>query len=98
MDKVRDHLRGFSRTIPSFLMAYGDENTTLENFDTIIPDEVFWEVTSISLEEFRKLRDGFDYTDENGEKNHYNGFFDPIVFNDSIKEFLCIKKALSDTR
>ena len=33
-DKVRDHLRGFSRTIPSFLMAYGDENTTLDNFDT----------------------------------------------------------------
>lgn len=30
---IRDHLRGFSRTIPSFLMAYGDENTKLENFD-----------------------------------------------------------------
>ncbi len=40
-DGVRNHLRGFSRTIPSFLMAYGNENTTLENFDTIIPDEVF---------------------------------------------------------
>lgn len=26
---VRDHLRGFSRTIPSFLMAYGGEDTTL---------------------------------------------------------------------
>lgn len=96
MDNVRDHLRGFSRTIPSFLMAYGDENTTLENFDTIIPDEVFKEVTSISLEEFRKLRDGFDYIDENGEKNHYNGFFDPIVFNDSIKEFLKKKQELSN--
>ena len=96
MDNVRDHLRGFSRTIPSFLMAYGDDNTTLENFDTIIPDEVFKEVTSISLEEFRKLRDGFDYTDENGEKNHYNGFFDPIVFNDSIKEFLKKKQELSN--
>lgn len=39
MDNVRDHLRGFSRTIPSFLMAYGDENTTLGNFDQIIPDK-----------------------------------------------------------
>lgn len=26
---IRDHLRGFSRTIPAFLMAYGDEKTTL---------------------------------------------------------------------
>ena len=32
-DTVRDYLRGFSRTIPSFLMAYGDENVTLANFD-----------------------------------------------------------------
>ncbi len=30
-DTVRDHLRGFSRTIPSFLMAYGDETVTLAN-------------------------------------------------------------------
>lgn len=96
IDHVRDHLRGFLRTIPSFLMAYGDENTTLENFDTIIPNEVFKEVTSISLEEFKKLRDGFDYVDENGKKNHYNGFFDPIVFNDSIKEFLKKKQELSN--
>ena len=96
MDNIRDHLRGFSRTIPSFIMAYGDENTTLENFNTIIPDNVFKEVTSISLEEFRRLRDGFDYTDENGEQNHYNGFFDSVVFNDSIKEFLSLKKKLSN--
>ena len=88
MDNVRDHLRGFSRTIPSFLMAYGDGNTTLENFDEIIPDEVFKEVTSISLDDFRNIRDGFDYVDENGENKHYNGFFDSVVFNDSIKEFL----------
>ena len=39
-------------------MAYGDENTTLETFAQIIPDIVFWEVTSISLEQFRLLRDG----------------------------------------
>ena len=96
MENVRDHLRGFSRTIPSFLMAYGDENTTLENFDKIIPDEVFKEVTSISLDDFRKLRDGFDYIDENGENKHYNGFFDSVVFNDSIKEFLKKKLELAN--
>ncbi len=96
MENVRDHLRGFSRTIPSFLMAYGDENTTLENFDKIIPDEVFKEVTSISLDDFRKLRDGFDYVDKNGGNKHYNGFFDSVVFNDSIKEFLKKKQELAN--
>lgn len=86
---VRDHLRGFSRTIPAFLMAYGDENTTLANFDTLVPSEVFWEVTKnsqsgkgVSLEDFRLLRDGGDYyeKDENGNeirdeahRNHFNG-------------------------
>ena len=40
-DRLKDHLRGFSRTIPSFLMAYGDETVTLETFDQVIPDEVF---------------------------------------------------------
>lgn len=96
MDNVRDHLRGFSRTIPSFLMAYGNENTTLENFDAIIPDDVFKEVTSISIDEFKKLRDGFDYLDEDGRTKHYNGFFDSVVFNDSIKEFLKKKEELSN--
>ncbi len=96
MDNVRDHLRGFSRTIPSFLMAYGDENTTLENFDQIIPNKVFKEVTSISLDDFRKLRNGFDYVDENGGNNHYNGSFDSVVFNDSIEEFLKKKQDLAN--
>lgn len=96
LDNVKAHLRGFSRTIPSFLMAYGDDNTTLENFDTIIPDEVFREVTSISLDEFRRLRDGFDYTDEHGDNQHYNGFFDSVVMNDSIKEFLNKKRKLAN--
>lgn len=95
IDNVKDHLRGFSRTIPSFLMAYGDENTTLENFDQIIPDNVFKEVTSISLDEFRKLRDG-SHDDKNGNNQTYNGFFDSIVFNDSIKEFLKKKQDLSN--
>ena len=96
IDNVKAHLRGFSRTIPSFIMGYGDENTTIENFDKIIPNEVFKEVTSISLEEFKKLRDGFDYIDENGNNQHYSGFFDIVVFNDSIKEFLALKDKLSN--
>lgn len=60
-DMVRDHLRGFSRTIPSFLMAYGDDTVTLANLDQIIPDNVFLEVTSITLEQFCFLSDGGTY-------------------------------------
>lgn len=95
---IRDHLRGFSRTIPSFLMAYGNEKVTLENFDTVIPDDVFQEVTSISLEQFRFLRDGGDYPDpETGEKKHFEGhLFEPVVFNDSVGEFLAQKKRLAN--
>ena len=86
---VRDHLRGFSRTIPAFLMAYGDENTTLSNFDSLVPADVFWEVTvnpqngvGVSLDQFRMLRDGGDYyqKDEQGNeirddahKKHFEG-------------------------
>ena len=97
-ESVRAHLRGFSRTIPSFLMAYGDENTTLENFDQIIPDDVFQDVTSITLDQFRFLRDGGDYTDsETGETKHFDGhLFDPVVFNDSVKEFLNLKAKLAN--
>lgn len=97
-DSVKDHLRGFSRTIPSFLMAYGTEETTLENFDTIIPDEVFEEVTSISLAQFRFLRDGGTYTSEQtGEEERFEGgMFDAAVFNDSVREFLNLKRKLAD--
>lgn len=97
-DNVRDHLRGFTRTIPSFLMAYGSEDTTLEMFDQIIPDDVFKEVTSITLDEFRFLRDGGEYTDdETGETKHYEGhLFDSVVFDDSIAEFMALKDRLAD--
>lgn len=97
-DGIRDHLRGFSRTIPSFLMAYGDENTTLATFDQIIPDEVFREVTSISLKDFRFLRDGGPYTNEETEQEEFfkGHLFDPVVFDDSVKEFLNKKRLLAD--
>lgn len=97
-EEVRDHLRGFARTIPSFLMAYGDDETTLSTFDMIIPDDVFYEVTSITLDQFRFLRDGGSYTDaETGEKKRYPGkLFDPVVFDDSIKEFLALRTRLGN--
>ena len=97
-DGVRDHLRGFSRTIPSFLMAYGDNSVTLATFDTVVPDKVFLEVTSITLDQFKFLRDGGDYIEEEtGQKKHFEGqLFDPVVFDDSVKEFLALKKKLAD--
>ena len=96
-DSARDHLRGFCRTIPSFLMAYGDSETRLENFDRIIPDAVFKEVTSITLDQFRALRDGYDYVDENGETQHFPGnLFDPVVFDDSVREFMRLRLNLAD--
>lgn len=79
-------------------MAYGDEETTLSTFDMIIPDEVFYKVTSITLDQFRFLRDGGSYTDaETGEEKHYPGkLFDPVVFDDSIKEFLSLRTRLGN--
>lgn len=86
-EEVRAHLRGFARTIPSFIMAYDEGHLTLDNFDKNIEDEVFKEVTSITLDEFRFLRDGGDYT-ESGEQKHFNGhLFDEVVFDDAIAEF-----------
>lgn len=97
-EDARAHLRGFSRTIPSFIMAYGDENLTLQNFDDYTEDDVFKEVTGISEDQFRFLRDGGDYVDEaSGEKKHFDGhLFDEVVFNDSIQQFLELKEKLSD--
>ncbi|MQN00596.1 MAG: restriction endonuclease [bacterium LCO1.1] len=97
--RVRDHLRGFSRTIPAFLMAYGDEGTTLENFDSLVPENVFWEVTvnpqngvGVTLEQFRMLRDGGDYQvkDDNGNAvlddngNPVTKHFDGHLFDEVV--------------
>ncbi|WP_180165082.1 DEAD/DEAH box helicase family protein [Acinetobacter sp. YH12049] len=82
-DDVRARLRGFSRTIPSFLMAYGEESTTLESFDSTIQDKVFKEVTGITLEQFRALRDT-------------HKFFDAMVFNQSVQEFLKKRRELAN--
>jgi type II restriction enzyme len=96
MDDARAHLRGFSRTIPMFLMAYGDREMRLSNFDDYTPDDVFEEITGITEEEFRSLRDGQEITEVNGDVVTIPGLFDETVFNQSIQEFLDKKEALAD--
>lgn len=95
---IRDRLRGFARTIPSFIMAYGDGKLVLKNFDTYPKEEVFKDVTSITVDEFKMLRDGFEYTDkETGETKEFpGGVFDEAVFDNSVQEFLRKKRELAD--
>ncbi len=97
-DGIKDHLRGFTRTIPAFLMAYGNDEVSLSNFDKIIPDDVFLEVTGITIKQFIFLRDGGEYIDsQTGEKKEFKGqLFDYVVFDDSVKEFMTLKKKLAD--
>ena len=97
-EQIRDHLRGFSRTIPSFIMAYGDENLKLANFDTYVSDQVFKDVTGITLDQFRLLRDGGDITNPTTQQpEKFEGhLFDEVVFDDSIKEFLRKREELAD--
>lgn len=97
-NEVRAHLRGFARTIPSFIMAYGDENLKLSNFDSYVKPDVFKQVTGITMENFLFLRDGGEYTDNaTGKTEHFNGhLFDEVVFNDSVQEFLKKKEKLAN--
>lgn len=87
-DEIRDHLRGFARTIPSFIMAYGNKSLTLDNFDTFVPEHVFFEVTGITIDQFRYLRDG--------GQDFAGHLFDRATFNESIQEFLRKKEELAD--
>lgn len=96
MDDARAHLRGFARTIPMFLMAYGDRDMRLSNFDDYTPDDVFEEITGITEDEFRMLRDGQEVTQEDGTIAAIPGLFDEAVFNQSIQEFLDKKEQLAD--
>lgn len=95
---IRDRLRGFARTIPSFIMAYGDDKLTLKNFETYPEEKVFKDVTSVTVDEFKMLRDGFEYTDEEtGEKKKFpGGVFAEDVFDSSVQEFLNKKRELAD--
>lgn len=96
MDDARSHLRGFARTIPMFLMAYGSRDVRLSNFDDYTPDHVFEEITGISKAEFRLLRDGQEVTEENGTVTRVPGLFDEAVFNQAVQEFLEKKEVLAD--
>ncbi|CRZ21365.1 Helicase A859L [Kingella kingae] len=82
-DEFRKQLRSFTRTIPAFLMAYGDRDTQLNNFDERIDADVFHAITNITLDEFRLLRDEYE-------------FFDEIVFNQSVQEFLNKRETLAN--
>ncbi|MEY4459000.1 MAG: hypothetical protein RIT38_205 [Bacteroidota bacterium] len=93
-DEVRDRLRSFTRTIPMFIMANASkEEITIDNFDLEINDKDFEELTSITKEEFHKLRDGFDY-EENGVRKSFQGVFNKYRFNASIAEFRFKKEQL----
>jgi hypothetical protein len=79
----RDKLRGFARAIPMFLHAYGTPNTDLMNFEQNIPNETFVELTNITKEEFRTLRDTCK-------------FFNELAFNAAVKYFVRMEQALAN--
>lgn len=95
-DEIRDRLRSFTRTIPMFIMANSTKGEiTIDNFDLEIDDKDFTELTSITKEEFHKLRDGFDY-EEDGERKSFQGVFNKYRFNASIAEFRLKKEQLAN--
>lgn len=94
-DEVRGKLRGFSRTIPSFLMSYGNRDVTLKNYDQIVDPDDFLDVTGITVDEFKILRDGFTEKVK-GKEEKIPGFFNEPVFNSSIQEFYDTRDRLSD--
>jgi len=96
MDDCRSHLRGFARTIPMFLMAYGDRDIRLANFDDYTPDDVFEEITGITEDEFRLLRDGQEVVEDDGSATKIPGLFEGAVFDQAVQEFLDKKAALAD--
>ena len=95
-EEIKDRLRSFTRTIPMFIMANASkQEITIDNFDVEINDKDFLDLTSITKEEFYKLRDGFDY-DEDGERKTFQGVFNKYRFNASIAEFKLKKDQLAN--
>jgi hypothetical protein len=95
-DEIRDRLRSFTRTIPMFIMANASKDEiTIDNFDLEIDEKDFLELTSISKDEFHKLRDGFDY-EEDGTRKTFQGVFNKYRFNASIAEFKLKKDQLAN--
>ncbi len=94
-EQVKEHLRAFTRTIPMCIMANRTgRKITIDNFDDVITDEDFEDLTNITKAEFAMLRDGFDYDDENGVRQHFDGVFDKYCFNAAIAEFVEKKNQL----
>lgn len=79
-------------------MAYGAGKLTIRNFDDYTEDDVFLEVTGITEDDFRFLRDGGDYIEsDTGETEHFDGnLFNEVVFDDSVEEFWHKKQDLSN--
>ena len=94
-EQVKEHLRAFTRTIPMCIMAnHTGREITIDNFGEVITDEDFEDLTNITKDEFAKLRDGFDYDDDNGQRQHFDGVFDKYCFNAAIAEFVEKKNQL----
>lgn len=81
-DEYRDKLRGFARTIPMLLHAYGRYGITFDDLEKIIADDVFEQITGISKDEFRVLR----------KENYFN----EDNCNVAIKEFMAREEELSN--
>ena len=73
-------LKGFARTIPAFLMAYGNKDTDLESFSKIVPENEFEEVTTINYREFDEIRP----------------LINSSLFDESVKEFFDKKEQLAN--
>ena len=79
-----------------FIMANASKGEiTIDNFDLEITDKDFEDLTSITKDEFHKLRDGFDY-EENGLRKSFQGVFHKYRFNASIAEFRLKKDQLAN--
>src|SRR5699024_8035423 len=59
-------------------------------------EETFEDLTSITIDEFKKLRDGFKYVDDSGSEKSIPGLFNEFVFNASIREFLDTRERLAN--
>ena len=81
-DAYRDKLRGFARCIPMILHAFGSLDMTFDDLEKKISDDDFFELTDITKDEFRILRQ--------------NNFFNEDNCTVAIREFMNREKELSD--
>ena len=95
MDDARSHLRGFARTIPMFLMAYGDRGIRSPTSTTTRPT-----TCSRRSPASRRKSSASSATDRTSPRTtattRIPGLFDEAVFDQSVQEFLDKKEALAD--